>query len=59
MNKQIKAYTLLSEIGNVESFISRYKKEVRKLELDDLIDINDRIKAIVKLSKETRKQRNA
>lgn len=59
MNKQIKAYTLLSEIGNVESFISRYKQEIWKLELDDLIDISDIIKAIVKLSKQIRKQRNA
>jgi hypothetical protein len=58
MNKQIKACTLLSEIGKVESFISRYKQEIGKLERFDLIDINDRIKAIVKLSKEIRKQIN-
>ena len=54
MNKQITRYNLLSHIGHVEGFISRYKQKNSKLEFNDLVDIDDVIKAIVKLSKEIR-----
>jgi uncharacterized radical SAM superfamily protein len=59
MNKQITGYNLLSHVGHVEGFISRYKQKNSKLKFNDLVDINDIIKAIVKLSKEIRKQKNA